>query len=87
MSTSSDQQPTLYSIINENISDVRVSLFDRHHGSEKGCCGYVEILAFPDEVESIKVSLEGKFYASTCLAAIRSTEFSGEPVHSLKSRL
>jgi DNA mismatch repair protein MSH4 len=87
MSTSSDQQSTLYSIVNENISDVRLSLFDRRHWSEKACCDYVEMLAFPDEVESIKVSLEGKFYASTCLAAVRSTEFSGEAVHSLKSRL
>jgi DNA mismatch repair protein MSH4 len=72
MSNAGDQQSTLYSIINENIPDVTVSLFDRRHWSEKACYDYVEMLAFPEEVESIKVSLEGQFYASSCLAAVRS---------------
>lgn len=71
MSTAADQQSTLYAIVSENLPEVRVVLFDRRHWSEKASYDYVEMLAFPEEVESIKVSLEGHFYASSCLAAVR----------------
>ncbi|KAL2045347.1 hypothetical protein ABVK25_012187 [Lepraria finkii] len=66
------QPPTkLYSIINEEFRDyIRISTVDRKYWAENTGIEYIQRLAFKQDVEAIKVSLEGNYYAICCFAAV-----------------
>lgn len=70
MNTAKDPQSNLYSIVEENLPELRITTIDRRYWSEDAGQDYVEQLAFQDEIESIKVFLGGNYYATCCLAAV-----------------
>ena len=72
MSTAKDSQSKLYSIVRENLPELTVTFIDRKYWSDKSGHDYVEMLAFPEAIESIKVFLDGNYFAACCFAAVRS---------------
>lgn len=70
MNTARDSQYKLYSIVQENLPDFRITTINRKYWAEKTGHEYVERLAFPEDVESIKISLGGNYFAACSLAAV-----------------
>jgi DNA mismatch repair protein MSH4 len=68
---SSAKGSKLFYIIQENIPDTTYTFLDRRYWSEKVGHEYVDRLAFPQDVETIKITLGGNYFASCCLAAVR----------------
>lgn len=69
MSTAKDSN--LYYIIQENASGPTLTFQDRRYWSEKTGHEYVDRLAFPEDAESIKVTLGGNYFAACSFAAVR----------------
>ncbi|KAF7114508.1 hypothetical protein CNMCM5793_008812 [Aspergillus hiratsukae] len=66
----SARESKLFYIIKENIPDPTYTFLDRRYWSEKVGHEYVDRLAFPQDVETIKITLGGNYFASCCLAAV-----------------
>ncbi|KAH1422089.1 hypothetical protein KXX64_009144 [Aspergillus fumigatus] len=66
---SSARESKLFYIIQENIPDTAYTFLDRRYWSEKAGHEHVDRLAFPQDVETIKITLGGNYFASCCLAA------------------
>lgn len=60
----------MYSLIEENVIGSRIVCADRRYWSESAGMDYIQSLAFPEDVEAIKVVIGGNFYATCCLAAV-----------------
>lgn len=73
VSTSFPPNPvsTLNSMLLETYSHVPRIPFDRKHWSEQTGLEYLQMLAFRDDVEAIKVAIEGNFYATCAFSAVR----------------
>ncbi|PGH12679.1 hypothetical protein AJ80_06622 [Polytolypa hystricis UAMH7299] len=69
MTTAKDPKSKLYAIVEENLPQLTITAIDRRLWAEKTGHEYVEQLALKEDVESIKVSLEGNYFAACCLAA------------------
>ncbi|KAL2360673.1 hypothetical protein RJZ56_006470 [Blastomyces dermatitidis] len=69
MKTAKEPRSKLYSIVEENLPHLTVSSVDRRMWAERTGHEYVEQLAFREDLESIKMSLEGNYFAACCLAA------------------
>ncbi|MCJ1356506.1 MAG: MutS protein msh4 [Icmadophila ericetorum] len=78
----------LYSIIETNIPDLPIILLSRKFWGETTGIEYVERLAFMEDVQAIKISIGGNFYATCCLAAtlkyIELTLSLSFPFHSMR---
>ncbi|KUL87658.1 hypothetical protein ZTR_05885 [Talaromyces verruculosus] len=70
MNTASARQTILYDTIQNNIPDLIISSVDRRYWSDRASQEYVDKLAFPEELESIRGSLESHYFAACCLAAV-----------------
>lgn len=70
MSTAADPKSKLYSIIEENLPDVTLTVIDRKYWAETSGHEYVQQLAFVEDVESLKVSLGGNYFAACCFVAV-----------------
>ena len=57
-------------IIQENLPDPIFTFLDRRWWSEKTGHEYVERLSFQEEVDSLKVTLGGNYFAACCFAAV-----------------
>jgi DNA mismatch repair protein MSH4 len=57
-------------IVQENLPDPIFTFLDRKCWSEKTGHEYLDRLAFPDELDSLKVTLGGNFFAACCFAAV-----------------
>lgn len=68
MNTAKDSK--LYHIVQENLPDPTYLFQDRRYWSDKTAHEYVDRLAFPDDADSIKVTLGGNYFAACCLAAV-----------------
>ena len=68
MNTARDSK--LYCILHENVPDTTFTFLDRRCWSEKAGHEYVDKLAFPEDVDSVKLALGGHFFAACCLAAV-----------------
>ena len=72
MSTAAESK--LLSILNENLEvdkfDILMTSIDRRYWSESTGFEYVQHLAFPDDLESLKVSVGGNYFATCCFAAV-----------------
>lgn len=68
MSTAKDSK--LHRIIKENIQETTFTFEDRRYWSDKTGHEYVDRLAFPEDAESIKVTLGGNYFAACCFAAV-----------------
>ncbi|OIW34643.1 hypothetical protein CONLIGDRAFT_658467 [Coniochaeta ligniaria NRRL 30616] len=60
---------TLYNMIAETFTSTPLVPLDRKHWSEQSGLEYLQTLAFRDDVEAIKVAIEGNFYATCALSA------------------
>ena len=62
---------TLYSLVQELISDVPVEAVDRSAWSETAGLECIQELAFKTDIEPLRVAISGKFYATTSFGAVR----------------
>ncbi|CAI9635124.1 unnamed protein product [Alternaria burnsii] len=71
VSTAASPRSKLYSIIEENLEDIgsKLTLLDRRYWAESTGYEYIQSLAFKEDVEAIKVSVTGNYYAVCCMAA------------------
>lgn len=72
MSTAANPKSKLFSIIEENLDnlDSSVTLLDRRYWAETTGLDYIKELAFVEDVEAIKVSIAGNYFAVCCIAAV-----------------
>ncbi|KAL8713558.1 MAG: hypothetical protein Q9220_002420 [cf. Caloplaca sp. 1 TL-2023] len=70
MTTAAQPKSKLFSIVEHNLPHLRLTVIDRKYWSETSGLEYIQNLAFKQDVEAIKVSVEGNFYATCCIAAI-----------------
>lgn len=72
--TSTPADTKLLSIVRENLeverSGVVMQSIDRRYWSETSGHEYVQQLAFPEDLESLKVSMGGSYFAVCCFAAV-----------------
>lgn len=72
MATAEDSK--LVSILKENLEVDRLEILmtelDRRYWSESTGFEYVQRLAFPSDLESLKVSIGGNYFATCCFAAV-----------------
>lgn len=72
MSTAVDSK--LISIVVENLeverSDILMTKIDRKYWSESSGHDYVQLLALPDNLESLKLSITGAYFAICCFSAV-----------------
>ncbi|OBT48598.1 hypothetical protein VE00_00760 [Pseudogymnoascus sp. WSF 3629] len=64
-----NQKSKMYSLIEEGVIGSRIVCIDRKYWSEPAGMDFIQQLAFPEDVEAIKVATGGNFYATCCLAA------------------
>lgn len=60
----------LYSLVQDNLPGIRITPTERKFWAEATGMDYIQRLAFKQDVEAIKVSVEGNFYATCCMAAV-----------------
>ncbi|OTA69657.1 DNA mismatch repair protein-like protein Muts [Hypoxylon sp. EC38] len=60
---------SLLSIIEEELSDTPIEPLDRKYWSENAGLEFIQTLAFREDLEAIKVAIEGNFYATCSFAA------------------
>ncbi|KAI4089298.1 MAG: hypothetical protein LQ344_005516 [Seirophora lacunosa] len=70
MTTAAQPKSKLFSIVEHNLHDYRLTVMDRKYWSETAGLEYIQRLAFKQDVEAIKVSVGGNFYATCCIAAV-----------------
>ncbi|KAF1945409.1 hypothetical protein EJ02DRAFT_369214 [Clathrospora elynae] len=72
VSTAASPRSKLFSIIEENIEDIgsKLTLLDRRYWAESTGYEYIQSLAFKEDVEAIKISVTGNYYAVCCIAAV-----------------
>ena len=75
MTTAAQPPSKLYTIVHDSILGydlrIRITTIDRKYWAETSGIEYLQRLAFRQDVEAIKVSLEGNYYATCCFAAVR----------------
>ncbi|KAJ4352708.1 MutS protein msh4 [Ascochyta clinopodiicola] len=71
VATASSPKSKLFSIIEENLEDIgsKITLLDRRYWADSTGYEYIQSLAFKEDVEAIKVSVQGNYYAICCIAA------------------
>lgn len=72
MSTAANPKSKLYSIVETNIPQCPITVMDRRYWSETMGVEYIQQLAFKQDIEAIKVSIGGNYFATCCIAAVRS---------------
>ena len=74
MNTAAQSSSKLYTIIHDSVLEynlrIRITTIDRKYWAETTGIEYIQRLAFKQDVEAIKVSLEGNYYATCCFAAV-----------------
>ena len=72
VSTAASPKSKLFSIIEENLEDIgsKLTLLDRRYWAESTGYEYIQSLAFKEDVEAIKISVTGNYYAVCCIAAV-----------------
>lgn len=68
VNTSASAKSKLFSIIEENFEE-SIMLLDRRYWSETTGLEYVQQLAFTEDVETLKFSISGNYFAVCCFAA------------------
>lgn len=73
MTTAVQPKSKLFAFVEANAVNYRNSRFtfiDRKYWSETAGIDYIQQLAFKQDVEAVKVSVGGNFYATCCIAAV-----------------
>lgn len=66
-----NSKSSLLSIIEEEFPDTPIEPLDRKYWSENVGLEFIQTLAFREDLEAIKVAIEGNFYATCSFAAVR----------------
>ena len=74
MVTAAQPKSKLYSLIEGNVPHVRINPLDRKYWAETTGMDYIQQLAFKQDLEAIKVAVEGNYYAICCFAAVGSDQ-------------
>jgi DNA mismatch repair protein MSH4 len=74
IATAASPKSKLFSIIEENLEDIdsKLTLLDRRYWAESTGFDYIQSLAFKEDIEAIKISVAGNYYAVCCIAAVSS---------------
>lgn len=70
MTTAAQPKSILYTTVEANLPNTRIVVIDRKYWSETTGLEYIQQLALKQDVEAIKVSVGGNFYATCCIAAV-----------------
>ncbi|KAF2810331.1 DNA mismatch repair protein MutS [Mytilinidion resinicola] len=72
VTTAASPKSKLFSIIEENLEvlDSKITLLDRRYWAESTGLEYIQQLAFKEDVEAIKISVGGNYFAVCCTAAV-----------------
>lgn len=70
-----NHKSTLCATIEEELPGVPIIALDRRYWSETAGLEFIQALAFKEDVEAIKVAIEGNFYATCSFSAVRLNEF------------
>lgn len=70
--TAAQPKSKLYSFIEGNLPHIRIIPIDRKYWAETTGMDYVHQLAFKQDLEALKVAVEGNYYAICCIAAVGS---------------
>lgn len=72
VATAASPKSKLFSIIEENLEDIgsKLTLLDRRYWAESMGYEYIQTLAFKEDIEAIKISVTGNYYAVCCAAAV-----------------
>lgn len=70
--TASSPKSKLYSIIEEGGDDIgyKITLLDRRYWADSAGYDYIQTLAFKEDIEAIRISVQGNYYAICCVAAV-----------------
>ena len=60
----------MLAVIEENIDDTQIIGLDHKYWSETSGLDYIQRLAFAEDVEAIRASIGGNFFATCCVAAV-----------------
>ena len=69
MNTAANPKSRLLTLV-ESCLQSRITLLERKFWAEMAGLEYIQQLAFKQDVEAIKVCLDGNYYATCCLAAV-----------------
>lgn len=70
MNTAAQPKSKLVSNIEGNLPYIRITPIDRKYWAETIGMEYIRQLALKQDLESLKVSVEGNYYATCCIAAV-----------------
>lgn len=71
-----NHKSSLCATIEEELPGVPIIALDRRYWSETAGLEFIQALAFKEDVEAIKVAIEGNFYATCSFSAVGLSEFS-----------
>jgi DNA mismatch repair protein MSH4 len=70
MNTATNPPSKLFAIVEDNIQESKLIPIDRKYWAENTGLEYVHQLAFKADLESLKVTLGGNYFATCCFAAV-----------------
>lgn len=70
MTTAAQPESKLYSGVKAELPHIRVTVIDRKYWAETTGMDYIRQLALKQDIEALKVSVEGNYYAICCFAAV-----------------
>lgn len=68
--TATQAKSTLFSLVETNLQQFPIAVINRKYWAETAGEDYIQQLAFKQDVEAIKVSIGGNYYAVCCFAAV-----------------
>ncbi len=61
----------MYQVVEENIVGARMITVDRQYWCEETGREYLQDLAFEEDIEALKISIGGNYFATCCFSAVR----------------
>ncbi|KAG6354285.1 hypothetical protein INS49_004890 [Diaporthe citri] len=80
-----NQKSSLCATIEEELPGVPIVALDRRYWSETAGLEFIQALAFKEDVEAIKVAIEGNFYATCSFSAVGAIEVQENKLRNLIS--
>lgn len=80
-----NQKSSLCATIEEELPGVPIVALDRRYWSETAGLEFIQALAFKEDVEAIKVAIEGNFYATCSFSAVGAIELQENKLRNLIS--
>jgi DNA mismatch repair protein MSH4 len=78
-----NHKSSLCATIEEELPGVPIVALDRRYWSETAGLEYIQALAFKEDVEAIKVAIEGNFYATCSFSAVGRLQLQGFKLQNL----